>query len=218
MREKYPNRSVCLGVLFVIFFPLSRFAGTPTKTHTVQPKETAFSISRKYGMDWRILMEWNGKKETEGLKVGERLHIPPDPNPKNQEETNSSSHSSVSYEKGKFRSPLKKLPPVALPYSNLSYYPNRGVLFKASRFKEVHPASSGKVVVLDQMDGYRKYIILEHKGGYSSVYANLRSVSVKEGETVKPGETIGELEEGKGLYFQLNQGTKAIDPIPLLRN
>ncbi|TGK07581.1 LysM peptidoglycan-binding domain-containing protein [Leptospira semungkisensis] len=218
MREYFSFQSVCLRILFVFFLPLNVFGGAPAKTHTVQPKETAFSISRKYGIDWRILMDWNGKKDTEGLKVGERLRIPPDPNSKNSETPSSSSHSSVSYGNGKFHSPLKKLPPVALPYSNLSYYPNRGVLFKAGRFKEVHPASSGKVVVLDQMDGYRKYIILEHKGGYSSVYANLRSVSVKEGETVKPEDLLGELEDGKGLYFQVNQGNKAIDPIPLLRN
>ncbi|TGL63753.1 LysM peptidoglycan-binding domain-containing protein [Leptospira sarikeiensis] len=202
--------------MIVFFLPIRlEPAGTTTKTHIVKPKETAFSISQKYGMDWKILLEWNGKKETEGLQVGEKLKIPNQLHTAVREEKTSSE--TTSFHHGRFHSPLKVLPPVSLPYSNVSFYPNKGVLFKASRHKDVHPIHSGKVVVLDQMDGYRKYIILEHKGGYSSVYANLRSVSVKEGETVKPGDSLGELEEGKGLYFQINQGTKAVDPIPLLR-
>ncbi|EIE02646.1 LysM domain / peptidase, M23 family multi-domain protein [Leptospira licerasiae serovar Varillal str. VAR 010] len=202
--------------MLLIFFP-SRInsAGTPLKIHTVQPKETAFSISQKYKLDWRMLLEWNGKKENEGLKAGEKLKIPQNLSYSSKIEKNLPEDTSSAAPK--FRSPLKVLPPVSLPYSNLSYYPNKGVLFKASRHKDVHPVRSGKVVVLDQMDGYRKYIILEHKGGYSSVYANLRSVSVKEGETVKTGDSLGELEEGKGLYFQINQGAKAVDPIPLLK-
>ncbi|MEI7011549.1 LysM peptidoglycan-binding domain-containing M23 family metallopeptidase [Leptospira licerasiae] len=202
--------------MLLIFFPSrTNSAGTPLKIHTVQPKETAFSISQKYKLDWRMLLEWNGKKENEGLKAGEKLKIPQNLSYSSKIENNLPEDTSSATPK--FRSPLKILPPVSLPYSNLSYYPNKGVLFKASRHKDVHPVRSGKVVVLDQMDGYRKYIILEHKGGYSSVYANLRSVSVKEGETVKTGDSLGELEEGKGLYFQINQGAKAVDPIPLLK-
>lgn len=201
----------------ILLLPVSLiFPGTPPKTHTVQPKETAFSISQKYKLDWRILLEWNGKKESEGLKVGEKLKLPPDPS-RIRELPESSEQAIGQNFSGRFHSPLKKLPPVALPYSSVSYFPNRGVLFKASRHKDVHSVSGGKVVVLDQMDGYRKYIILEHRGGFSSVYANLGSVSVKEGEIVKPGEPIGELEEGKGLYLQVNQGTKAIDPISFLK-
>lgn len=164
-----------------------------------------------------MLLEWNGKKENEGLKAGEKLKIPQNLSYSSRVEKQLPENVPSSGTP-KFHAPLKVLPPVSLPYSNLTYYPNKGVLFKASRHKDVHPIRSGKVVVLDQMDGYRKYIILEHKGGYSSVYANLRSVSVKEGETVKLGDSLGELEEGKGLYFQINQGTKAVDPIPLLNH
>ncbi len=215
MRERRRGYIFHLGFLFLFFpFPVL-FAGIPTKTHIVQPKETAFSISQKYRLDWKILLEWNGKKESEGLKVGEKLKLPPDPSLVHSSENVSKESPKIAV--GKFHSPLKKLPPVAIPYSGVSYYPNKGVLFKTSRHKEVHSSSGGKVVVLDQMDGYRKYIILEHKGGFSSVYANLGSVSVKQGETVKPGEHLGELEDGKGLYFQINQGTKTIDPMQFLK-
>ncbi|WP_423789899.1 LIC_10271 family cell wall hydrolase [Leptospira haakeii] len=216
MREFHFIRLICFGMIFISFTSQINSAGTQLKIHIVQPKETAFSISQKYKLDWRMLLEWNGKKENEGLKVGEKLKIPQNLAYSSKIEKNLP-EDAPSTGSPKFHSPLKVLPPVSLPYSNLSYYPNKGVLFKASRHKDVHPIRSGKVVVLDQMDGYRKYIILEHKGGYSSVYANLRSVSVKEGETVKAGDSLGELEEGKGLYFQINQGTKAVDPIPLLK-
>ncbi|EMJ98873.1 peptidase, M23 family [Leptospira sp. B5-022] len=217
MREPYFIRLICFGMILISFPFQIDPAGTPIKVHTVQPKETAFSISQKYKLDWRMLLEWNGKKENEGLKAGEKLKIPQNLSYSSRVEKQLPENVPSSGTP-KFHAPLKVLPPVSLPYSNLTYYPNKGVLFKASRHKDVHPIRSGKVVVLDQMDGYRKYIILEHKGGYSSVYANLRSVSVKEGETVKLGDSLGELEEGKGLYFQINQGTKAVDPIPLLNH
>lgn len=203
------------GILLLISQSSEGGARSSSESHTVQLKETAFSIAKKHGIDWRLLLEWNGKKESDGLRKGEVLRLPPNPSKVASPKGESIGPETVST-RPKFRKPLERLPPVALPFSKVSYYPNKGVLFKAGRHKEVRTVSEGKVVVVDQMDGYRKYIILEHGGGYSTIYANLRSVGVKEGERVKKGAPVGELEEGRGLYFQINQGTKALDPIPFI--
>ncbi|EQA35475.1 peptidase, M23 family [Leptospira inadai serovar Lyme str. 10] len=219
MRECFRIRPILFSLTAGILFLLSQASegGTrsPSGSHTVQFKETAFSIAKKHGIDWRLLLEWNGKKESDGLRKGEVLRLPPNPS-KNSAPKGEPIGLGTASTRPKFRKPLERLPPVALPFSKVSYYPNKGVLFKAGRHKEVRTVSEGKVVVVDQMDGYRKYIILEHSGGYSTIYANLRSVGVKEGESVKKGATVGELEEGRGLYFQINQGAKALDPIPFV--
>ncbi|TGK12879.1 LysM peptidoglycan-binding domain-containing protein [Leptospira fletcheri] len=193
----------------------SRAGTVPSRTHKVQNKETAFSIAKKHGLDWRLLLEWNGKKESDGLRTGEVLRLPPDPS-KGSGRSSAGTEFAVKQSQPRFGKPLGKLPPIALPFSTTSHYPNKGVLFKVGRHKEVRPVTEGKVVMVDRMEGYRKYIILEHKGGFSSVYANLRAVSVKEGEIVGRNSSMGELESGRGLYLQINQGNKALDPMSVI--
>lgn len=160
-------------------------------------------------------MEWNGKKETDSLLPGEVLKIQKPANLENQKTVSKNTKSnlvSVESSKPNLRFPLKNRTPIQNHFTKLSFAPHKGILFKATRHAEVRPASPGKVLVVDEMEGYKKYVILEHKNGYSTVYANLKTVSVNEGETVDPSKILGSLESGKGLYFQLNHGSSAIDP------
>ncbi|PJZ69770.1 hypothetical protein CH373_10965 [Leptospira perolatii] len=225
-----PTQLVLFALLIPsLLHPISK--KTAPIIHKVRSGETAFSVSRKYGVHWKILLDWNGKKESEGLKAGEILKIPRG-DLTQEEQTKSSgksrnkilelsNHSEGAMDfqtKPRFSAPLVSLPAVALPFSNLSHYPNKGVLFKAGRSRKVRSISDGKVAVIDQMDGYRKFIIVEHKNGFSTVYANLKKISVKEGQIVSSKESVGELEEGKGLYFQLNRGGKALDPFQFIGN
>ena len=68
------------------------------------------------------------------------------------------------------------------------------------------------------MDGYHNYVIIEHPNGYFSVYGNLDEVFVAEGQIIKKGEILGNLMKEKGLYFQVNQGKKTLDPISLIKS
>ena len=52
----------------------SQFAAPSDTTHTVQPKETLYSISKKYGVSLEQLKNWN-KLDTLGLKTGQQLVI-----------------------------------------------------------------------------------------------------------------------------------------------
>ncbi|MBM9500044.1 peptidoglycan DD-metalloendopeptidase family protein [Leptospira sp. 201903071] len=210
----------------LLFFPVSLqifSAGSQNlSVYNVQRGDTYYSLGKKFNVDYHKIMEWNGKKKDEPLIPGEPLKVrkpfskenekivPKTARPFFKEETPDSSRPLL-------RFPLKSRPPVQSVFSKLSFAPNKGVLFKASRHNEVRPASPGKVLVVDEMDGYKKFVILEHKNGYSSVYANLKSVSVTEGETVDSSRIIGSLESGKGLYFQLNRGSSAVDPDPQIR-
>lgn len=57
--------------------PSDNFAHTASESyilHTVQPKETAYAISKKYGVSIDELMQWNGLDDTD-LKIGQQLRI-----------------------------------------------------------------------------------------------------------------------------------------------
>ncbi|TGK32681.1 LysM peptidoglycan-binding domain-containing protein [Leptospira gomenensis] len=208
-------------LLFFFLFPFRIFgAGSQNPSiYSVQKGDTYYSLGKKFGVDYRKIMEWSGKKNGEPLIPGENLKIfkKTKENPAKLSNTNFSKRTQISEgnsdpNRPRLRFPLKTRAPLETPYNRLSFAPHKGILFKATRHNQVRPASAGKVAVIDQMDGYKKYVIVEHKDGYSSVYANLKSVSVTEGETVDSEKIIGVLESGKGLYFQLNRGSTAVEP------
>ncbi|KXZ24987.1 MULTISPECIES: LIC_10271 family cell wall hydrolase [Leptospira] len=213
MRRVFSNLGICV---FFLVLPKIFAAGSQNLSfYTVQKGDTYFSLGKKLKVDYHKIMEWNGKKETDSLLPGEVLKIQKPANLENQKTVSKNTKSnlvSVESSKPNLRFPLKNRTPIQNHFTKLSFAPHKGILFKATRHAEVRPASPGKVLVVDEMEGYKKYIILEHKNGYSTVYANLKTVSVNEGETVDPSKILGSLESGKGLYFQLNHGSSAIDP------
>lgn len=77
----------------------------------------------------------------------------------------------------------------------------------------------GKVVFAGWIRGYGKTVILDHTGGYHSVYAHIGIVQVKEGEVVKSRQTVGWLDAARTddyrlLYFELRKDGEPFDPSP----
>lgn len=73
----------------------------------------------------------------------------------------------------------------------------------------VTPFMKGRVTYVGNLSwGYGKHIIIDHGNNISSLYAHLSSVSVSEGQDVKPGDVIG-LEGSTGwstgphLHFEI---------------
>ena len=98
---------------------------------------------------------------------------------------------------------------------------NLGVEIKGQRGGKVKAAAKGKVVMTAEIDGRGPSVIIEHEGGFYSVYGHLNSIRVQEGDAVRNGEEIGEVGDlaslnGIKLYFQVSQGTQTIDPLQWL--
>lgn len=85
--------------------------------------------------------------------------------------------------------------------------------------KPVYAAFDGEVKrVLYDAYGYGKFIIIEHDKGLETRYAHLSSYNVKEGDTVKKGEKIGEIgstgrSTGPHLHFELRHNGDPVDPM-----
>jgi murein DD-endopeptidase MepM/ murein hydrolase activator NlpD len=69
------------------------------------------------------------------------------------------------------------------------------------------------------MPGYNKCVLIQH-GNYFSFYCKLRDVTVKAGDKVKTGQTIGHVDTIGGesqLHFQIWKGSTPQNPELWLR-
>lgn len=83
---------------------------------------------------------------------------------------------------------------------------NYGIDIKASGDLSVRAVADGIVSAIDWLPGYGSILILTHKDGFRTVYGHLSSISVTEGERVRPGEIIGKVGEsleGNILHFEV---------------
>ncbi len=96
-----------------------------------------------------------------------------------------------------------------------------GVDIKARPGEEVLAAASGTVVFSGHKRGYGTVVIIDHGRGVSTLYAHLFHASVREGESVGTGETVGRAGKrgratGTHLHFEVRRSGSPIDPVPHL--
>ncbi len=98
-----------------------------------------------------------------------------------------------------------------------------GIEIKPRRGEEkVRAVMDGIVIYADYFSGYGNTVILEHLGGYYTIYAHLDDYFVDVGSAVKEGEVIGVVGETgtfgeKTLFFGIRKGKKAQNPLSWLR-
>jgi murein hydrolase activator len=94
----------------------------------------------------------------------------------------------------------------------------KGLFIRASEGADVKSVASGRVVFSDWMRGFGNLIIVDHGGGYMSLYGNNQAVLKQEGEEVSAGDTIASVgnsggNESNGLYYELRRQSKPFDPL-----
>ncbi|MBQ8868342.1 MAG: peptidoglycan DD-metalloendopeptidase family protein [Oscillospiraceae bacterium] len=91
--------------------------------------------------------------------------------------------------------------------------------------KNIVAANSGTVIkaVTSYVPkkGYGKYVIIDHGGGYTTLYGHCSSLLVKVGQTVKRGDPIALVgstgnSTGPHLHFGIYVNGKEVDPLPYL--
>lgn len=76
----------------------------------------------------------------------------------------------------------------------------------------------GQVVFAGRKGGYGNAVIVEHQGGWRSVYGHLSRVDVQEGDVVAAGRKIAEVgstgrSTGPHLHFELRYAGASVDPM-----
>lgn len=98
-----------------------------------------------------------------------------------------------------------------------TYVINNGIKIKSGVFKEVNNIAHGKVMFADIFQMYGKMIIIDHGGGFYTIYGHLSKLKVSIGKTVKEGEVVGEVRLGSSLYFEVRKNGKPQNPLNWLR-
>ncbi len=87
----------------------------------------------------------------------------------------------------------------------------------AKQGEPIGAAWDGEVVFAGESGEYGKIVVLEHQGGWRSVYGHAHEINVQNGQQVRAGEqiaTVGQTGRATGphLHFELRQGGLAWDP------
>jgi septal ring factor EnvC (AmiA/AmiB activator) len=80
-----------------------------------------------------------------------------------------------------------------------------------------HAVSSGRVVYADWFKGYGQLVIINHGGGYHSLYGNLSEIFLKAGDIIERDAKIGRVGtsgmlERPSLYFEVRYKGRPLDP------
>ncbi|TNF52475.1 MAG: peptidase M23, partial [Gammaproteobacteria bacterium] len=94
----------------------------------------------------------------------------------------------------------------------------KGLFIRARQGQEVHAVGTGKVAFADWLRGFGNLLIIDHGGGYLSLYSNNESLYKQPGDRVRAGDVIAAAgntggQEDTGLYFELRHQGKPFDPM-----
>lgn len=136
--------------------------------------------------------------------------------------------------------PTKKLPKISARSSSKFSWPVRGKILSnygaksgglfndginigAKKGTAVKAAENGVVAYAgNEVKGMGNLIIIQHSGGWMTVYAHMDNMIVRRGSKVSVGQKIGTVgETGKvdepQLHFEIRKGTKAYNPTSYLK-
>lgn len=85
-----------------------------------------------------------------------------------------------------------------------------GVELDGARGDAVRVAASGRVAFSDRHPSYGRLVIVDHGGGWFTVYGGLARVEVEVGDHLSRGMHVGAV-DGEPLFFQVRRGTRALD-------
>jgi len=117
---------------------------------------------------------------------------------------------------------------VSVPFGDIRHKafgtvtPHPGIDIETSPRAEVAGIAGGTVVFSRRFSGYGNTVLVDHGGGYLSIYARLGTPKVAEGDEVLPRQTLGlAADEQSGgppmIYFELRKDGKAVDPAGWLK-
>lgn len=146
----------------------------------------------------------------------------------NSNTTSDNNNSEKTVEEVKFTAPIKgevirEFASDSLVYSETleEWVTHNGIDIKADKTSVVTAAAKGTVYAIKNDPRYGLTVIVNHEGGYQTVYANLLTAEyVVEGEEIEVGQTIGtvgnsatfEIADDYHLHFELIKDNEYLNP------
>jgi murein DD-endopeptidase MepM/ murein hydrolase activator NlpD len=180
---------------------------------------TVYHVAREYGVTPERLMAANNIADSRSLYVGEVLTIPGHP-------IAEASAMPLSELWSPPRADRQFVWPVTAgqlssPFGMRNGTMHDGVDIDAPVGTLIHAADDGIVIFSGRLHGYGNAVIVQHSGGYVTVYGHNQRNLVREGERVARGQTIAELgatgrASGPNLHFEVRYNNHPENPMAYL--
>ena len=100
---------------------------------------------------------------------------------------------------------------------------SKGVVLATDAGTEVRAIYHGRIAYADWLPGLGLLVIVDHGNDLLSLYGYNQTLTRSVGEWIAPGEVIATVgntggQSAPGLYFELRQGTRPVNPRPWFRN
>jgi septal ring factor EnvC (AmiA/AmiB activator) len=120
--------------------------------------------------------------------------------------------------KGKLRLPVRGSVTNRFGHTRQEGSTWKGLFIRAPQGSDIKAIAGGRVVFADWMRGFGNLLIVDHDGGYLSIYAYNDAVLKEVGDSVRGGDSIATAgnsggNEQSGLYFELRHEGQPIDPL-----
>ncbi|OGA28911.1 MAG: peptidase M23, partial [Betaproteobacteria bacterium RIFCSPLOWO2_12_61_14] len=94
----------------------------------------------------------------------------------------------------------------------------KGLFIRAASGQEVRVVAAGRVVFAEWMRGFGNLLIVDHGGGYLTIYGNNESVLKAVADPVRTGDVVATVgatggSPESGLYFETRRQGKPFDPL-----
>ena len=194
-----------------------RTAGSLRASHTVQPGETIYHIAHIYGVSPARLMAANGLNDPRQLEAGQILIIP-----LNRTTATAARFSTwpVVRADRQFAWPVTG-GIVSSLFGIRNGVMHDGVDIEAEAGSAVRAADDGTVIFAGRLRGYGNAVIVQHSGGYVTVYGHNQRNLVRYGAEVVRGQVIAELGStgratGPNLHFEVRFQGQPQNPLAYL--
>ncbi|OGS45653.1 MAG: hypothetical protein A2539_07200 [Elusimicrobia bacterium RIFOXYD2_FULL_34_15] len=99
---------------------------------------------------------------------------------------------------------------------------NNGIRIKSSLGQNVLVIDKGVIVFAGDFKSYGKMVIVDHSGGFYTVYGNLDKILIKEDQSVNKNDIIGIVgislySQDASLYFEIRRAGEPQDPLVWLK-
>ena len=201
----------------------------PPAVYKVKKGDTLYSISWRYGMNYKSLANINNIRSPYKIFIGQKIRFKSykttttQPSKKTTTTTpkttkKAATTASSANKRLTWRWPTKGR--VISTYSK-SATGRKGINIAGKSGQNVVASAAGKVVYSGNgLPRYGNLLIIKHNDVYLSAYAHNKKLLVKEGQQVKSGQKIATLgktgAQQNQLHFEIRRNGKPVDPMRFL--
>jgi murein DD-endopeptidase MepM/ murein hydrolase activator NlpD len=196
-----------------------------TTNHVVAAGDTIYRIANVYGVSEDSLMAANSISDPHDLRVGQVLIIPGGGGDTSMQPATASAFGlpdpwSVPRADRQFAWPVTA-GTVSSPFGMRNGAMHDGVDIAAPAGTPVLAADEGTVIFVGHLHGYGNVVIVQHSGGYVTVYGHNQRNLVNDGASVARGQQIAEMgssgrASGPNLHFEVRYNNQAENPLAYL--